>query len=546
MAHLAEKVKGAMETAKDIIKGEGPTALEKMASGITADGPGATRVPKCPVMGPLGPNLMTTSVGQPLPDMRTSLNIGGYVLASDVHLMEKQQTFNRSKICERMVHACGMGAFGYFEVTKDVSRYTKAKFLESVGKQTPVFARFSTVTYGREFPDSARNPRGFAVKFYTEEGNYDLVGLNFPIFFARDPALGPDVIRSQTRDAENFLLNFDALFDFLINVPESLHCATMFFSNRGTPYGFRHMEGYGCHTFKWVNADGEEHYIKYHFLPEAGVRNFTNAEATAMCGLDPDFAKRDLWQHINKGGEVVWKAYIQIMTPEQASTCPYDPFDVTKVWSHDDFPLYEYGRLVLNRNVDNYHRDVEQAAFSPGSLVPGIEPSPDPLLQFRCFFYRDTQYYRLGVNLHQIPVNCPFAAKVNHPQSRDGLMRTDYNGEGEPTIYPNSRNGPMGDAKYNWKPVPVTGVIDRASSSRHAGTDSEYDQARELFTKIMSDAERMHLFNNIAEFLKLANPDIQEKTIMAFGKVHADYAQGIRKALAAASIPPTPAGHADI
>jgi catalase len=546
MSHLAETVKGVVDTAKDIIKGEAPTVLEKMASGITAHGPDATRVPKCPVMGPLGPNLMTTSVGQPLPDMRTSLNIGGYVLASDVHLMEKQQTFNRSKICERMVHACGTGAFGYFEVTQDVSRYTKAKFLDTVGKKTPVFVRFSTVTYGREFPDSARNPRGFAIKFYTEEGNYDLVGLNFPVFFVRDPAMGPDVIRSQTRDAENFLLNFDALFDFLINVPESLHCATMFFSNRGTPYGFRHMEGYGCHTFKWVNEAGEEYYIKYHFLPEAGVRNFTNAEATAMCGLDPDFAKRDLWQHINKGGEAVWKAYIQIMTPEQAKTCPYDPFDVTKVWSHDDFPLYEYGRLVLNRNVDNYHRDVEQAAFSPGSLVPGIEPSPDPLLQFRCFFYRDTQYYRLGVNLHQIPVNCPFAAKANHPQSRDGLMRTDYNGEGEPTIYPNSRGGPKGDTKYNWKPVPVSGVIDRASCSRHAGNDSEYDQARELFTKIMSDAERTHLFNNIAEFLKFAKPDIQEKTIAAFGKVHAAYAEGIRTALAAATIPPAPAGHADI
>jgi len=490
-------------------------------------------------------HVLTSAFGPPLGDITHSLNVGGYVLASDVSLMEKQQTFNRSKICERMVHPCGAGAYGYFEVTQDVSKFCKAKFLNSVGKRTPIFIRFSTVTYGREFPDSARNPRGFAVKFYTEDGNYDLVGLNFPVFFVRDPALGPDVIRSQQRNPQNFLLNFDSLFDFMANVPEAIHAGTMFFSDFGTPCGFRYMHGYGCHTFKWVNDTGEQFYIKYHFVSQQGIRNFTNEEAVKMCGEDPDFGKRDLYEHIKKGGEATWKAYFQVMTPEQAEASRWDPFDVTKVWPRSEYPMHEFGRLVVNRNPENYHVEVEQAAFSPGSLVPGIEPSPDPLLQFRMFFYRDTQYYRLGVNLHQIPVNCPFRAAGIHPMSRDGLMRIENGKPKEPHYIPNScPHAPLPDPKYNWQPVKIAGTIDRRAASKHEGKgEDDFLQARELYLRVMTEEERQRLHHNMAMMLKFTDATIQAKMLEMLNKVSSKYAEGVSAELRLESqkVPPEPA-----
>ncbi|CAF1220189.1 unnamed protein product, partial [Didymodactylos carnosus] len=401
---------------------------------------------------------MTSVNGYRIGDALHCLNINGYPVVSDGILMEKQQTFNRSKIVERAVHACGSGAFGYFECTQDMTPYCKATFLSEVGKQTPILCRFSTVTYGREFPDSARNPRGLALKFYTDDGNYDVLCVNFPAFFVRDPTQGPDVIRSQQRNPHNFRVNFDAVFDFMSLVPESMLANTWFWSDHGTPVG----------------------RLK---LTAPSEKNFSNPEAIRMMGEDPDYAKRDLWQHIDNGGNSEWKCYVQMATEQELGKfTKYDPFDATKAWMEEDFPLREFGRFIVDRNPENYHRDVEQVAFSPGSLVPGIETSPDPLLQFRCFLYRDAQLYRLGVNFHQIPVNCPFMTKQFHPLSRDGKLRTDSNGGVEPNYNPNSFSMPphaRPDLSCNEVPQAVNGWLARQSHSKHEtqlNPDAEYQQ----------------------------------------------------------------------
>ncbi|TYZ58504.1 hypothetical protein PybrP1_010463 [[Pythium] brassicae (nom. inval.)] len=483
---------------------------------------------------------ITSAFGHPLPTVSHAFQIDGRPVSSDSTLFEKQQTFNRAKILERMVHPAGSGAFGYFEVTHDLSAYCKAKFLSSVGKRTPVFARFSTVTFGREFPDSGRNPRGFAVKYYTEDGNYDIVGLNWPIFFVRDPMKGPDVIRSQQRNPENFLLDLEATIDFLAANPESMHAGAMFFSDSATPVGWRHMDGFGCHTFKWVNSDHDFVYVKYHYVPEVGKKFFTFEQAQTMCGVDPDFAKRDLWEHIEAGNAARWTVHVQIMTEEEATKCAYDPFDVTKVWSHHDFPLHELGQLVLNKNPENYHRDVEQAAFSPGNLVPGIEPSPDLLLNWRMFFYRDAQYHRLGVNHHQIPVNCPFMAKFFSPQSRDGLARADANGVGLSSYAAagsHKRQQVMPDA--DWLAVHMAGTLGRGPSSRHEGNDSEYDQVREFFHTALDEEGRQHLFKNTALFLRFCRSTVVKAYMAQLGMIDEKYRAGVAAALEKVGTAPT-------
>ncbi|PVH69568.1 putative vegetative catalase [Cadophora sp. DSE1049] len=446
----------------------------------------------------------TNNEGIPFPDPAHSKTIGGLPLASDTFLSQKQQHFNRSKNLERMVHPCGSGAFGYFETTADVSNLTKANFLNGKGVKTPVFMRFSTVTLGREFPDLARNPRGFAVKFYTGEGNYDIVGLNFPVFFCRDPIQGPDVIRSQARNPKNFLLDYNSLFDLLALTPEANHAGMMFFSDHGTPDGWKHNHGYGCHTFKWVNKNGEFVYIKYHFLAEHGQKQFTADEAMRISGVDPDYSKRELWETMERGEEVGWTAYVQIMQRQEADAnlLGFDPFDVTKVWPRAQFTMHEFGRLVLNKNPENFHRDVEQAAFSPGSMVPGIEDSPDPLLQFRMFFYRDAQYHRIGVNLHQVPVNCPFMAGSFSSLNFDGTQRNDANHAGNPQYVPNS-------FKHKFRPdtaespyMVSDNIVSRKSHFHHEGKLSDYDQARELYTRVMTDSQRHNLHTNTAELLR--------------------------------------------
>ena len=485
---------------------EGPAAIISKVAGVT--GPGK-RVDDAPYF--------TNNEGNPWPSGVHSKNVGGVPLVSDTFLLQKQQTFNRSKTLERMVHPSGSGAFGYFECTRDMSEFTKAGLYSSVGKKTPVFIRYSTVTFGREFPDSGRNPRGFAIKHYTEDGNYDVVGLNWPIFFCRDPIQGPDVIRSQQRNPQNFLLDYNSLFDFLANVPESQHGGMMFFSDHGTPNGWRGFHGYGCHTFKWVNKDGSFVYVKYHYLNDAGQKTFAWPDAVKMSGVDPDYSKRDLWRAIEKGEFPSYTMKVQIMRPQEADPAKlgFDPFDVTKVWPRTLFPMQEVGRLIINKNPENYHRDVEQAAFSPGSMPPGIEDSPDALLQFRMFFYRDAQYHRIGVNLHQVPVNCPFMANSYSSLNFDGPLRSDANTGMNPHYTPNSfthkfRND-VAEAPYQLS----DSVVSRQSHFWHEGKDSEYDQVRDLYNKVMDPKARDHLHSNTAVALQLVDYKIIKVNYLA-------------------------------
>ncbi|KAI9796014.1 MAG: hypothetical protein M1835_004789 [Candelina submexicana] len=499
---------------------DGPAVIAAKISGVNQGGKRADDGP-----------YFTNNEGHPFPDPAHSKTSGGIPMISDTFLLQKQQTFNRSKILERMVHPCGSGAFGYFETTKDMSSLTKANFLGSAGLKTPVFVRFSTVTLGREFPDQARNPRGFALKFYTGEGNYDIVGLNWPVFFCRDPIQGPDVIRSQYRNVKNFLLwDYDAMFDLLANTPEGNHAGMMFFSDHGTPKGWRYEHGYGCHTFKWVNKEGKFVYIKYHFICEAGQKQLTAEESMKVCGEDPDYSKRDLWNAIENGEECVWTAKVQIMEPDEADPAKlgFDPFDVTKVWPRDQFPMHEFGRLVLNKNPEDYHRDVEQAAFSPGSLVPGIEDSPDMLLQFRMFFYRDAQYHRVGVNLHQIPVNCPFMAGSLAPLNFDGPMRVDANHAGNPQIAPNSIVNKFRPDAAEAPYKTADNVVSRKSHHFQEGKRSEYDQPRELYQRVMNDTARDHLHKNTASFLKhVTLPVIQSKYLAQLHCISPAYGKAV-------------------
>ncbi|KAF2153442.1 heme-dependent catalase [Myriangium duriaei CBS 260.36] len=499
---------------------EGPADIIAKVSGVISGGQREDDGP-----------YFTNNEGIPVPDPQHSKNIGGIPLVSDVHLLQHQQTFNRSKILERMVHPCGSGAFGFFEPTADVSDLTKADFLQRPGEKTPMFIRFSTVTLGREFPDEARNPRGFAIKLYTQEGNQDIVGLNFPIFFCRDPIAGPDVIRSQARNPKNFFLDYDATFDLLGNTPEGNHAGLMFFSDHGTPDGWINQHGYGCHTFKWVNKQGKFVYVKYHFIAKHGQKQLTEPEAIRISGEDPDYSKRQLWEALEAGKEPEWTFKIQVMTPEEADpeTLGFDPFDVTKVWPRGQFPMRDIGRLVLNKNPENYHRDVEQAAFSPGSMVPGIEDSPDPLLQFRMFFYRDAQYHRLGsANIHQIPVNCPFMAGSFSSINFDGNMRVDANHAGNAQYNPNSHafkfRPDVAEAAYQVS----DNVVSRKSHYYHEGKISEYTQATELYKRVMSEQARQNLHSNTAKMMSHVNfPIIQKKYLAQIYNIAPEYAEGV-------------------
>ncbi|KAH1700944.1 hypothetical protein KXV55_007413 [Aspergillus fumigatus] len=487
---------------------DGPAKTAAKLTGVQAAGKRADDGP-----------YFTNNEAIPFPDPAHSKTAGGIPVASDTFLFQKQQHFNRSKPLERMVHPCGSGAFGYFETTKDVSSLTKVSYHHTHYREQTQIAKI--VGAFPEFPDEARNPRGFAVKFYTGEGNYDIVGLNFPVFFCRDPIQGPDVIRSQYRNPQNFLLDHNSLFDLLANTPEGNHAGMMFFSDHGTPVGWRNLHGYGCHTFK-VNKRGEFVYIKYHFIADRGQKQSTADEAIQMCGEDPDFSKRDLYQAIEKGEKISWTAHVQIMKPEEADPTKlgFDPFDVTK--------LHEFGKLVLNKNPENFHRDVEQAAFSPGSMVPGIEDSPDPLLQFRMFFYRDAQYHRIGVNLHQIPVNCPFMASSYSSLNFDGPLRVDANHAMNPQYAPNSFvhkfRPDTAEAPYQL----ADNTVSRKSHFYHEGKLSEYDQPRALYQKVMDARGREHLHCNTARMLKVVEyPEIQLRYLTQLYCIAPEYARGV-------------------
>ena len=472
---------------------------------------------------------LTTASGAPVDDDQNSVTAGpkGPVLMQDVHLMEKLAHFNRERIPERVVHAKGAGAHGYFECTADMSKHTRASFLSKVGKKTEVFARLSTVGGERGSADAARDPRGFAVKFYTEEGNYDMTGNNTPVFFIRDPLKFPDFIHTQKRNPATNTPDPDMFWDFLSLTPESIHQVTVLFSDRGTPKNFRHMNGYSSHTFKWYNAAGGYCWVQYHFKTEQGIRNLTRDEATRTAAEDPNHATRDLYDAIKRGEYPAWRVCVQIMPPEDAASYRWNIFDITKVWPHADYPLIEIGRMVLDRNPENYFAEVEQAAFSPGNFVPGIAASPDKMLQARVVSYHDAHLYRLGPNYQLLPVNAPRAAKAGTYQ-RDGYMRTDDNGGGGPNYWPNSMGGPEPDASTAEPPIDLEG-----QAARHPQelTDDDFFQPGELFRRVMTDTDREHLIGNIVAHLGGAQKHIQLRQTALFYKADPAYGTGVADGL---------------
>ncbi len=441
---------------------------------------------------------LTTASGIPYYNNEDTMSVGarGPLLLQDFILHEKMAHFNRERIPERVVHAKGSGAFGTFTVTNDISKYTRAKVFNAVGKQTRVFTRFSTVGGEKGSADTERDPRGFAVKFYTEDGNWDLVGNNTPIFFIKDPKKFGDFIHTQKRDPYTNCKSPTMMWDFWSLNPESLHQVMFLMSDRGTPYGYRHMHGFGSHTFSFINDNNERHWVKFHFVCLQGIKNFSSDEATHMKGQDPDFAQRDLVEAIDKKDFPKWSLNVQIMTEEQAKTYKWNPFDLTKTWSHKDFPLIEVGIMELNENPKNYFASVEQAAFAPAHVPDGISYSPDKMLQGRLLSYPDAHRYRLGGNYEQIPVNkCPFA--INNYE-RDGLMRVDDNGGSNPNYFPNSFDDikPDESAKQpSW--TLDTNVADWYDRNAE-GENDHYTQPGIFYREVLDDEAKQNLVNNIA------------------------------------------------
>ena len=472
---------------------------------------------------------LTTAFGIPIGDDQNSLTAGerGPVLMQDIHLMEKLAHFDRERIPERVVHAKGAGAYGYFEVTADLTKWTKAKFLSQVGKKTEIFARFSTVGGERGSADAARDPRGFALKFYTEEGNYDMTGNNTPVFFIRDPLKFPDFIHTQKRNPATNCPDPDMFWDFLSLTPESVHQVTVLFSDRGTPADYRHMNGYSSHTYKWYNKKGDYFWVQYHFKTDQGIKNLTRQESTRLSGEDPNHATMDLYEAIERGEHPSWTLEMQILTPEQAKDFKWDIFDITKVWPHGEVPPVKVGKLVLNRNPVNYFAEVEQAAFSPGNLVPGIGASPDKMLQARVFSYHDTHIHRLGPNYHLIPVNTPKNAPEASYQ-RDGFMRVDDGGGSGPNYWPNSLGGQAPDPAAKEPGFEVAGSADRHPYSH---PNDDFVQPGNLFRQVMTDTDREHLIGNIVAHLGGAQKRIQLRQCAIFFKADPDYGKGVAEGL---------------
>jgi catalase len=472
---------------------------------------------------------LTTNQGAVVPNDQNSLTVSnkGPIIFQDVHLIEKLAHFNRERIPERIVHAKDAGAGGYFELTKDVSKYTKAKFLSEVGKRTEVFVRFSTVGGEKGSADAERDPRGFAVKFYTQEGNYDLVGNNTPVFFIRDPLKFPDFIHTQKRNPGTNLKDPNMFWDFLSLTPESLHQVTILFSDRGTPKSYRYMNGYGSHTYKWYNQDGEIFWVKYHFKTNQGAKNLTREEAERLKGSDPDHATRDLHNDIKNEEFPSWTLQMQIMPAKEAENYRFDIFDVTKVWPHQDYPPIDIGKMVLNRNPSNYFAEVEQAAFSPGNFVPGIGTSPDKMLQGRLFAYHDAHRYRLGANYLLLPVNQPKGVKAKNYQ-RDGYMRFDGNEGDSVNYYPNSFGGPEPDLKTAEPTFEVSGIVARQP---YLHPNSDFVQPGDLYRKVMTDLDREHLIGNIVTHLGNASKEIQLRQTRIFSKADPEYGQQVAEGL---------------
>ncbi len=472
---------------------------------------------------------LTTSGGRPVEDNQNSLTAGerGPLLMQDVYLQEKLAHFDREVIPERIVHAKGAGAHGVFTVTNDITRYTRAKLFSEVGKKTETFTRFSTVGGERGSADTVRDPRGFATKFYTEEGNWDLVGNNTPVFFIRDPLKFPDFIHTQKRTPDSNLKSAEMVWDFWSKTPEALHQITILFSNRGTPNGYRFMNGYGSHTFSFINAENERFWVKFHLKSMQGIKNFKDDEATRLAGIDPDYATRDLFAAIEQKEYPKWSLKVQIMPEKEAENYRLNPFDITKVWPHSDYPLIEVGILELNRNPVNYFAEVEQSAFAPSNVVPGIGFSPDKMLQGRLFSYPDTQRYRLGVNYNLLPINRPRGVEVaNH--YRDGYMRFDDNGGASRNYEPSNYEVPTESPEYKEPPLPISGDADRYNPRTPENDD--FKQAGDLY-RILPEEEKKDLVNNIVNAMKPVSKSIQKIQLSYFYKADPEYGSSIAEGL---------------
>jgi len=471
---------------------------------------------------------LSTTGGAPVVDNQNVLTAGprGPQLLQDVWFLEKLAHFDREVIPERRMHAKGSGAFGTFTVTHDITKYTRAKLFSQIGKKTELFARFSTVAGERGAADAERDIRGFALKFYTEEGNWDLVGNNTPVFFMRDPLKFPDLNHAVKRDPRTNLRSARNNWDFWTSLPEALHQVTIVMSDRGIPASYRHMHGFGSHTFSFINANNQRYWVKFHFVTQQGIRNLTDAEAEALVGKDRESAQRDLYEAIEREEFPRWKMYVQVMPEKDAAKLPYHPFDLTKVWYKKDYPLIEVGYFELNRNPANYFADVEQAAFNPGNVVPGIGFSPDKMLQGRLFSYGDAQRYRLGVNHYQIPVNtpkCPF-----HNYHRDGAMRVDGNAGSTLGYEPNSYGEWQQQPDFREPPLALDGAADHWNFRE--GDDDYFSQPRALF-RLMTPAQQQVLFENTARAMGDAPIEIKRRHVGNCTKCDPAYGAGVAKAL---------------
>jgi catalase len=463
------------------------------------------------------PPLTTTNNGAPAPtdDQALTVGAGGPVLLHDTYMVEKLAQFVRERVPSRVYHVKGAGAFGYFETTTDVSPWTRAAFLNKVGKRTPIFVRFSEVAAEEGYPDTDRDVRGWAMRFYTEEGNYDMVGNNTPVFFVRDPVKFPDFIHSQERMPDTGRRSNNMQWDFWTLSPEAAHQVTILMSDRGTPRTYRHMDGFSSSTYLWENAGGEKFWVKYHFKTEQGIDNFTDAESRAMRVEELDYHRRDLWEAIARKDHPVWRLEMQIMPFEEAANYRFNPFDITKVWPHKDYPMIPVGRMVLDRNPDNFFAQVEQVGFEVSNFVPGIGPSPDRMVLARMFSYGDSSRYRTGPNYQQLPINQPISGVHNY--NKDGPMRYHHSGA-QPVYAPNSYGGPKADPKRYGDPNWFVEAADimRTAYVAHR-EDNDFVQPGVLYREVMTPVDRANLVGNIVWHLSQdVERPIQERAVKNF------------------------------
>ena len=498
---------------------------------------------------PAGKGNTTRPSGQPVPSENTSVTAGqqGPVALNDIHLIEKLAHFNRERVPERTPHAKGHGAFGELHITEDVSAYTKAKVFQK-GTVTPMMGRFSTVAGEQGSPDTWRDVHGFALRFYTEDGNLDIVGNNTPVFFVRDGLKFPDFIHSQKRLGTNGLRDADMQWDFWTRNPESAHQVTYLMGDRGTPKSTRHQNGYGSHTFQWVNEEGEAFWVKYHFKSRQGVENFTDEEATTTAGQNPDCHREDLYNAIEEGNYPIWDVKVQIMPLDEAENYRFNPFDLTKVWSKKDYPLHDVGYFVLNRNPRNFFAQIEQVALDPSNIVPGVGLSPDKMLQARVFAYADQQRYRIGPNYQQLPVNQPQNVDEVNTYQHEGSMQYHFNAPEDPVYSPNryeKGTGVLDDAAVNDRsqletttaaelyinPESYGSDLVRAPYVRHA-EDDDFVQARDLYENVYDDAAKERLVTNITNAMAGVSEETEERVYEYWTNVHPALGQRVREVYA--------------